>query len=65
MADAVIAELTTSGTTSDPKSWSVRMRRASLPLPAADADLLGDELRPLLKPYRDAVDTYRWPREAS
>jgi hypothetical protein len=44
------------------KYWSVRMRRASLPLPTADADLLRNELRPLLKPYEDAVETYRWPR---
>lgn len=46
----------------DPASWSVRMRRASLPLPAADADLLREELRPLLKPYNETVDAYRWPR---
>lgn len=46
----------------EPKHWSVRMRRASLPLPPADADLLRNELRPLLKPYEDAVEAYRWPR---
>ncbi|MGW1809157.1 hypothetical protein [Streptomyces sp. NPDC002078] len=46
----------------DPKSWSVRMRRPSLPLPEADADLLRSELRPLLKPYAETVEAYRWPR---
>ncbi|MFI1068539.1 hypothetical protein [Streptomyces puniciscabiei] len=46
----------------DPKSWSIRMRRASLPLPEADADLLRKELRPLLKPYAETVEAYRWPR---
>lgn len=46
----------------DPASWSVRLRRASLPLPAADADLLREELRTLLKPYAETVDAYRWPR---
>ncbi|WP_438492026.1 hypothetical protein [Streptomyces asiaticus] len=46
----------------EPKHWSVRMRRASLSLPAADADVLRGELRPLLKPYADVVEAYRWPR---
>ncbi|MFI0815374.1 hypothetical protein ACH4TX_03320 [Streptomyces sp. NPDC021098] len=46
----------------EPKHWSVRMRRASLSLPAADADVLRDELRPLLKPHADVVEAYRWPR---
>ncbi|WP_405668990.1 hypothetical protein [Streptomyces sp. NBC_00055] len=45
-----------------PETWSVRMRRASLPLPPADADLLHDELRPLLQPYVETVNGYRWPR---
>jgi hypothetical protein len=45
----------------DPKSWSVRLRRASLPLPPADAEMLRDELGPLLKPYAEVVGDYRWP----
>ncbi len=44
----------------DPATWSVRMRRASLPLPPADADLVRAELRPLLRPYDEAADAYRW-----
>ncbi|WP_225877085.1 hypothetical protein [Streptomyces resistomycificus] len=46
----------------DPKSWNIRMRRASLPLPEADAALLRNELHPLLKPYAETVEAYRWPR---
>lgn len=46
----------------DPKFWSARMRRASLPLPQADAELLRNELQPLLKPYAETVEAYRWPR---
>ncbi|WP_030856148.1 hypothetical protein [Streptomyces sp. NRRL S-37] len=44
----------------DPATWSVRMRRASLPLPPADAGLVRAELRPLLRPYDEAADAYRW-----
>lgn len=42
----------------DPASWSVRLRRASLPLPEPDAALLKRELQPLLKPYRSVVSDY-------
>jgi hypothetical protein len=45
----------------DPKSWSVRLRRASLPLPPEDAELILRELGPHLKPYEEAVPAYRWP----
>jgi hypothetical protein len=46
----------------EPKYWSVHMRRASLRLPAADAELIRNELRPLLKSYKDTIEAYRWPR---
>nr|WP_033273642.1 hypothetical protein [Actinospica acidiphila] len=44
----------------DPATWSVRMRRASLALPPGDADLVRAELDPLLRPYDEAADAYRW-----
>ncbi|MGJ3561745.1 hypothetical protein ACR6C2_39990 [Streptomyces sp. INA 01156] len=44
----------------DPATWSVRMRRASLALPPGDADLVRTELEPLLRPYDEAADAYRW-----
>lgn len=44
----------------DPATWSVRMRRASLTLPPGDADLVRTELEPLLRPYDEAVEEYRW-----
>ncbi|WP_328976047.1 hypothetical protein [Streptomyces canus] len=44
----------------NPKTWSVRMRRATLPLPSSDAELILSKLRPLLSPYEDAVSAYRW-----
>ncbi|MFD3494908.1 hypothetical protein ACFWWB_30810 [Streptomyces sp. NPDC058690] len=46
----------------DPATLSVRIRRASLLLPPANAALLHDELRPLLQPYVKTVNGYRWPR---
>ena len=36
------------------------MRRASLTLPPGDADLVRTELEPLLRPYNEAVEEYRW-----
>ncbi|MEU1595134.1 hypothetical protein ABZ468_20220 [Streptomyces sp. NPDC005708] len=44
----------------DPAIWSVHMRRAALTLPPADADLLRAQLQPLLNPYREVADEYRW-----
>ncbi|WP_433454038.1 hypothetical protein ACQPXS_38400 [Streptomyces sp. CA-142005] len=44
----------------DPATWSVRMRRASLTLPAADADLVRTEVEPLLRPYDETAEGYRW-----
>ncbi|GAA3051078.1 hypothetical protein GCM10010448_37740 [Streptomyces glomeratus] len=44
----------------DPATWSVRMRRASLTLPVTDADLVRAELEPLLRPYDEAAEGYRW-----
>lgn len=46
----------------DPATWSVRMRRASLTLPPGDADLVRTELEPLLVPYGEAAEDYRWSR---
>ncbi|MFG2952354.1 hypothetical protein ACGF5O_01320 [Streptomyces sp. NPDC048291] len=46
----------------DPRSWSVRMRRASLKLPEADAALVKRELQPLLKPYAAVVGDYALQR---
>ncbi|WP_272932978.1 hypothetical protein [Streptomyces sp. M2CJ-2] len=36
------------------------MRRASLALPPGDADLVRTELEPLLRPYDEVADAYRW-----
>ncbi|MET9878889.1 hypothetical protein ABZZ36_30285 [Actinacidiphila glaucinigra] len=44
----------------DPATWSVRMRRAALTLPPADADLLREQLQPLLRSYREVAGEYRW-----
>ncbi|MGY3205369.1 hypothetical protein [Streptomyces sp. TE5632] len=44
----------------DPATWSVRMRRASLALPPGDADLVRAGLDPLLRPYEEVADAYRW-----
>ncbi|MDC2953020.1 hypothetical protein PO587_00955 [Streptomyces gilvifuscus] len=45
----------------DPATWSVRLRRASLTLPSGDADLVRAELGPLLRPYAETAEQYRWP----
>lgn len=42
----------------DERSWSVRMRRAALPLPPADAELLTRELGPLLGPRSERLADY-------
>ncbi|MFI7020220.1 hypothetical protein [Streptomyces sp. NPDC050164] len=44
----------------DPATWSVRMRRASLALPPADANLVRAELESLLRPYDESAGAYRW-----
>lgn len=44
----------------DPATWSVRMRRASLPLPARDAELVRTQLEPLLRPYDEVAGDYHW-----
>ncbi|SPF04354.1 hypothetical protein [Streptomyces sp. MA5143a] len=44
----------------DPATWSVRMRRASLTLPPEDAELVRTELEPLLRPYDETGEGYRW-----
>ncbi|MEU7060909.1 hypothetical protein [Streptomyces sp. NPDC046197] len=36
------------------------MRRASLTLPATDADLVRAESEPLLRPYDETAEGYRW-----
>ncbi|MFI6032852.1 hypothetical protein ACIBBD_01465 [Streptomyces sp. NPDC051315] len=46
----------------DPRTWSVRMRRASLKLPERDAALIKRELQPLLKPYGSVVGDYSLKR---
>ncbi|GAA3180391.1 MULTISPECIES: hypothetical protein [Streptomyces] len=43
----------------DPKTWSVRLRRASLRLPEPDADLLRRELQPMLRTRRSVLGQYR------
>ncbi|WP_234384674.1 hypothetical protein [Streptomyces sp. MMG1121] len=40
------------------ESWSARMRRASLRLPEPDADLLRQELQPILRPRRSVLGQY-------
>ncbi|MFE1750125.1 hypothetical protein ACFW88_06190 [Streptomyces anandii] len=44
----------------DPATWSVRMRRASLTLPPADAEVVRTELEPLLRSYGEMRERYRW-----
>lgn len=46
----------------EPRNWSVRMRRASLRLPEADAALVKRELQPLLEPYGEVVGDYALQR---
>ncbi len=43
----------------DPRSWSIRMRRALVPLDAADARLIETELQPVVRPYKESVSSYR------
>lgn len=43
----------------DPRAWSVRMRRAVLTLPVADAKLLRTTVAPLLRPYPEVAEAYR------
>ena len=42
----------------DPRSWSVRLRRALVPLPPADADLIAGLLAGVVRPYEGARATY-------
>ncbi|MGK5497358.1 hypothetical protein [Streptomyces sp. URMC 125] len=43
----------------DPASWSVRLRRTVPTLPPRDAELIGRELAPHLRPYAETADGYR------
>ncbi|GAB2940689.1 hypothetical protein GCM10027280_31510 [Micromonospora polyrhachis] len=43
-----------------PQAWSVYLRRALLSLPAADAVLLDQQVRPLLTARAAALPSYRW-----
>jgi hypothetical protein len=43
----------------DPRSWSVRMRRALVPLDHADAAVIERELGAHVVSYADAIGTYR------
>lgn len=42
----------------DPASWSVRLRRALVPLDASDAELIELELEPVVDAYATALPTY-------
>jgi hypothetical protein len=42
----------------DPATWSVRMRRALVPIDSGDAAVFDRELGPLVKSYRSALRTY-------
>lgn len=42
----------------DPKTWSVRVRRALVPLDARDAELIARELSSVAKSYAEARATY-------
>jgi hypothetical protein len=46
------------GTFPHPKTWSVRMRRALVPVDPLDATLIGRELDKLAQPYAGALPTY-------
>jgi hypothetical protein len=46
----------------DPATWSVRMRRALVPLASGDATVIERELRPHALSYTEAVGSY--PRVA-
>lgn len=43
---------------SDPRSWSARLRRSVLALPASDAALIWTKLEPLLSDPRELANTY-------
>ena len=43
----------------DPATWSVRMRRALVPLDANDANEIERELKPVAEPYQRALQTYK------
>jgi hypothetical protein len=48
----------------DPVTWSVRMRRALVPLDSRDAEKIGTALKPLVRSYADALPpTTRSQRE--
>ncbi len=42
----------------DPRSWSVRLRRALVPLAPGDADLIAELLGAVARPYGEARATY-------
>jgi hypothetical protein len=42
----------------DPKTWSVRMRRALVPIEARDAAVIDQKLSRVVRPYEDAVAAY-------
>jgi hypothetical protein len=42
----------------DPKTWSVRIRRALVPLAEADAALLEREVELVAEPYREQIESY-------
>ncbi|MET8531511.1 hypothetical protein ABZV67_05990 [Streptomyces sp. NPDC005065] len=46
-------------------TWGVHMRRALLTLPPADAELVRTELEPLLRPYGEMREGYRWEPAAT
>jgi hypothetical protein len=43
----------------DPVTWSVRMRRALVPLDSRDAETIGTALEPFVRSYADAIRTYK------
>jgi hypothetical protein len=45
----------------DPATWSIRMRRALVPVADTDADVLNAELRPYLGAYEGAAPHYELP----
>ena len=50
--------LVASQTFPDPSSWSIRMRRALVPLAPADAREIARHLEPFVQPYAKASTTY-------
>jgi hypothetical protein len=52
-------------TVPDTETWSVRMRRALVPLAASDARLIERELSRIALPYSDARGSYALSREAA